>query len=461
MERYSGEQHCAMRKLERSILEKRGVRSDALWTQPRIYNSWLKHIPLFLDTWALMRSQYWLREDIRALQSRRLRELLRDAATIPFWNRQLQGLTADIAEDPIAVLRTLPIFSKKDFAGKPLEEVARPDLMPRSNTDHTSGSTGIPFHFHHDWGASLRSSAVTERIFRTATGKRYPIVYMRARERYGFTFYRHVWFFLRGFNSIQHRLDDLKRLGEKLKHGFILYGYTSWVVELARLMEHAGMRLPLRAVMVAGEHLLPQDKALIERVMDAELFTFYASREVGFLGYECEHRNMHVSEEWALLEVVDADGKLVPPGAEGRIVVTMFENRVMPFIRYDIGDIGSLSEEPCPCGRTLKTLSFKGRTVELIQLDDNRVVSLLDIAYALGTYRDSVRQYQIVQNGPMSFVFKVVVGPTFAANQEYLESLMVRMIHPRVRITWEIVESVPASTSGKAAYFVRDFTYRA
>ncbi len=443
---------------DEEVLLKRGWRGDGIWTNPVMYKSFLKLIPFYFDTRALMRSQYWPRVQIERLQDGLLRTLFKDAVRVPFWKEIFDSAHITDSMTPKEVLARLPITSKKELTEKAREYITDVSLLSRSDPDHTSGSTGKPFHFYQDWHASLRSFAITERIFRT-TGRRFPIVYMRARERNGFTFFRHIWFYVRGFNSIQYRIDDLRLLGRRLRSGFILYGYTSWVLELAKQMERLNITLPIRVAMVAGEHLTEPDRAYIERVLGVELFTLYASREVGFLGYECEKHHMHLSEEWAYVEIVDEKGVPLPTGQEGRIIVTTFDNRVMPFIRYDIGDIGALSDSVCPCGRTLRTLAFKGRTVEFIELEDGRVVSLLDIAYSLGSYRDAVRQYQIIQRGKLSFVIKIVPGPLFDANKEYLETLMVRLIHPRAHVLLEITEEIPEAKSGKAVYFVRDFEH--
>jgi phenylacetate-CoA ligase len=252
-------------------------------------------------------------------------------------------------------------------------------------------------------------------------------------------------------------MDDFRQFGRRFPKGFILYGYTSWVLEVVREMEKFRMDLPIRAVVVAGEHLTVSDRRYIERITKTKLFTLYASREVGFLGFECEFHNMHINEEWAFVEIVDDRGLPLPSGQEGRIVVTTFDNRVMPFIRYDIGDVGVISDMPCACDRKLRTITFLGRAAERIELEDGRVVSLLDIAYALGSYKDSVRQYQIIQTSKISFTIRIVPGPLFGSNKENLDSLMVRMLHPRVQLQWEFVESIVEAKSGKAVYFVRDF----
>lgn len=444
------------------ILQKKGLRSDRFWTHPLVYRSFLKLIPLFFDTWALMKSQYWSRERIERLRDQRLGQLFTYARRVTYWNALLSVVPE--TSSPLQMLESLPITSKRELIQSRPEDIADYAQKERSDPDHTSGSTGIPFNFFQDWHASLRSFAITERVFRSTDaprwpiGRRAPIVYMRARERNGFTFYRHIWFFMRSYSAVQNRMDDIASLGKKLKRGFILYGYTSWVVELVRQMEKRNMSLPFRSLMVAGEHLTEHDREYIERTTGVELYTLYASRETGFLGYECKLHSMHISEEWAYLEIVDEAGRVLPDGSEGRILVTTFDNEIMPFIRYEIGDVGIISSEPCACGRTLKTLTFKGRTSELIELDDNRTVSLLDVAYSMGHVKDAVRQYQLIQTSSSTFTIKVVAGPLFKKKRDDLEQILVRLMHPNIRISWEVVDDIPAAKSGKAQYYIRDFT---
>lgn len=440
------------------ILLKKWWRADAIWTMPIVYKSFLRLIPLYFDTRALMKSQYWTRARLERLQEERLSELFRNASLVPYWRDTFSRLGIQKSMPPRHILANLPVTTKKGLSEHINTYTADERVFARSNKDHTSGSTGRPFHFYLDWRSSLRSYALTERIFRTAAhNRRYPIVYMRARERLGFSFYKHIWFFVRGYNSMHYRVEDLIALSRRLSRGFILYGYTSWVLEMTRQIEKAGAALPIKAVMVAGEHFRETDRDYIEHVTHAEVFSLYASREVGFLGFECEKHAMHVSEEWAYIEIVDQHDEPLPVGQEGRIVVTTFDNEVMPFIRYEIGDIGALSDTPCTCGRTLRTLRFKGRTMELIDVADGRTVSLMDISYILGRYRKAVLQFQIIQKSLLSFIVRVVPGPGFTPHKKFfLEMLLIRLLHPKTQITWDIVESIPEAKSGKAVYFIRD-----
>ena len=200
-----------------------------------------------------------------------------------------------------------------------------------------------------------------------------------------------------------------------------------------------------------------QDEQYIKQVTGVDLFTFYASREAGFLAYECEHHKLHLAEEWAYFEVVDSEGRPVSDGTEGQLLVTPFDNRIMPFIRYSLGDRGIIHAEQCICGRTLRTITFRGRTAEIIELEDERTVSLLDLAANMDWYWNTVRQFQIIQRSKNEFLLKVIPGPRYEEGRSDLEAALVRLMHPRVVITWEVVEIIPEAKSGKAAYFLRDF----
>ena len=62
------------------------------------------------------------------------------------------------------------------------------------------------------------------------------------------------------------------------------------------------------------------------------------------------------------MEIVDRDGKALPPGEAGEIVVTHLATRDFPFIRYRTGDVAVLDERRCPCGRGLPLLKdIQGR----------------------------------------------------------------------------------------------------
>ncbi len=70
---------------------------------------------------------------------------------------------------------------------------------------------------------------------------------------------------------------------------------------------------------------------------------------------DCEARcGLHIFEDHYLPEIVDPQtGEVLPPGAEGELVLTTLDKMAMPLLRYRTHDITSLHYDQCACGRTI------------------------------------------------------------------------------------------------------------
>jgi len=121
----------------------------------------------------------------------------------------------------------------------------------------------------------------------------------------------------------------------------------------------------LRGIFTASETLLPSERDRIENTFGKKLFNWYGMTEPAVIITECEqHEGMHVNWEYGYPELVSSDD--LEPN-EFRLVTTSFHNPVMPFIRYDTGDIVRLYETPqtCACGRNIPLVhSIFGRKAE-------------------------------------------------------------------------------------------------
>src|SRR5205823_8866489 len=55
------------------------------------------------------------------------------------------------------------------------------------------------------------------------------------------------------------------------------------------------------------------------------------------------------------------------PGREGELVLTTLTKRALPLVRYRTGDITTLSDAPCPCGRTsMRMARVRGRSDDML-----------------------------------------------------------------------------------------------
>lgn len=95
----------------------------------------------------------------------------------------------------------------------------------------------------------------------------------------------------------------------------------------------------------------------------------YGTAECGNLGYECEAQNgLHIPED-ALVQICDINsGQPLPHGEVGEVVVTLFAKEYA-LIRFGTGDLSSIQDEPCPCGRAaLRLTGWQGRIGDAVKV---------------------------------------------------------------------------------------------
>ena len=415
-----------------------------------LYRSPLTSIPAFLDVHALLKSQYWSQKKLGELQDKHIEKLLFHASKIPSWKNFIRDKTYNRE-----ALQKLPVTSRRSFDKVPTSEYTDAALLKQSIFGRTSGTTGRPFEFYHDRIFELFAHAITERTYIVAGGgKAYPVISARTRNHTGSGIRNYHHFHVKSFANLKHRIPDLLTALERHRRGVILAGYSSWISEMTRLMQETSIPKNLRGISIGGEEMDEQKRAWVESTLGAKIFSVYAMSEGVRLAFECEHRSFHINEEWAYLEILDDQDLPVPEGKEGRIVVTVFSNFVMPFIRYDSGDRGIISSKPCACGRTLRTITFRGRQVMLIAFSDGRTVSYFDIAPAFSLYPGAINEYRLQRTSEFEFTAHVIPGKDFEKKKQIMEDHVTRMLHPKAVLSWNVVSSLEKGATGKSIYYV-------
>jgi phenylacetate-CoA ligase len=95
----------------------------------------------------------------------------------------------------------------------------------------------------------------------------------------------------------------------------------------------------------------------------------YGTADVGCVAYECPETNgMHIHVD-AIVEIVDpGTGEVLPNGEPGEVVVTK-KNMIYPLVRFGTGDLSSIDDTVCPCGRTSPRLTrIMGRVDQLTKV---------------------------------------------------------------------------------------------
>jgi phenylacetate-CoA ligase len=155
-----------------------------------------------------------------------------------------------------------------------------------------------------------------------------------------------------------------------------------------------------------------------------------------------------------VLEIV-RDGKPVPPGEEGELVVTVLANRTHPFLRYNLRDIGRLSTEPCSCGRSFPVLStISGRADDLIVLADGRRRTALDALVRIGRFDGAMRHFQFRQVGIDRFELLIVPSARFGDVDAEGVARAAGSALEGAEIEVRLVDAIPQDRSGKLRAFV-------
>ncbi len=256
--------------------------------------------------------------------------------------------------------------------------------------------------------------------------------------------------------STEQQADWLQRMDPDylLTHPTVLHALAAYCLD-------RGISLPrLRQVQTISEILRPGTRALCDQAWGVSVVDLYSAREAGYLALQCpEHEHYHVQGESVLLEVVGPDGVPVPPGAEGRVVVTPLHNFAMPLIRYEIGDFAEAGP-PCPCGRGLPVLTrILGRAQNMLRLPEGRRVwPLLSSSDLAGLLRIApIRQYQFVQKSLEKIEFRLVADRPIAGSEEsdLRAFLQDRFGHP-FEIDIVRLDRIPRGTTDKYQDFVSE-----
>ncbi|OJU80531.1 MAG: phenylacetate--CoA ligase [Solirubrobacterales bacterium 70-9] len=105
----------------------------------------------------------------------------------------------------------------------------------------------------------------------------------------------------------------------------------------------------------------------------------------------------HLNEDHFLAEIVDPEtGAPLGPGEEGVLVITTLTKQALPLVRYWTGDITSLDETPCACGRTLARMAtIAGRTDDMLIVRGVNVYPT-QVATLLGEVAGLTSNYRLV-----------------------------------------------------------------
>ncbi len=413
-------------------------------------------------------SQWWPHEKIAELQNRRLGQLIQYAYdNVPYYRRLFKenNLNPQDIQNSQDLVK-LPILTRPIIKSN-FEEMLAPNFPVKERIKLCTGGTlGQPLTFYTTLSDHIDTSfALNQRIFSDIGFElgdknvtlfiKWPYDSMKERllQTTSIFFQRRLSFDVRKMPA-----DTMLPIAGKIarfRPKFIL-GYPSAIEQLARcVLTEKKWEISPKGIITNSEQLYDYQRDLFRRAFSCDTYDFYCSREQHVIATECrEHSGHHIAAESVVLEILNDKGNPVHPGEEGRIVITNLHNYAMPFIRYEIGDIGVYSDKTCRCGRGLPLLaSIKGRMHDTIVTRSGRVIPGIYLAERVFANLD-VNQYQIVQETYEKVVVKVVLPPGYPERRVgELNSSIIAEFSPvlgdEIEISIEVVDQIPLSPAGK------------
>jgi phenylacetate-CoA ligase len=366
----------------------------------------------------LLQNQWKPYPELLAQQEAALRAMIRFSwEQVPYYRRLFRQLNLDPTDiRTVQDLRKLPVLTK-DTIRQHWGEFTPANLASQKyHDDVTSGTSGTPFPFRLSTHVRFLGAALGYRGWGYAgyePGDSMVHLWGQVEKS---PLRRALLQISRNIRQISvmemddRHMEEIVQTLNATRPAFIR-AIPSGIYFLACWMSLHGKSVPpARAIFTTTEKLYPQERARVEEVFGARIYDGYGLYDGGLSAFECpEHAGLHVDTERSILEVVDSGGNPQETGC-GRILATSLHNHALPFLRYETGDMGEISDETCACGRGARLLTeVMGRSFDYVVTPEGKYVAAgYFMMFFWKTWKE-IREYQIVQDRPETLVCNLVV----------------------------------------------------
>ncbi|MCP3928435.1 MAG: phenylacetate--CoA ligase family protein [Bacteroidetes bacterium] len=409
--------------------------------------------------------QWSSRDEIEYFQIERLREIIKHASLyVPFYKEYMKNEGIHYSDiKTINDLRCFPVIRKSQMKLSPhmfISKKKQPTFL-----GHTSGTTGSPFNISYSQNVGT-AMAVCDWRHMHACGRnrkdRIAVFLGRVIVPLNQSkppFWRHnyvhneVWFssfHLKDLN-MEAYIKEIKRLCI----GYIK-AYPSTAYILAKFCLKKKQKLQMKGVLTSSETLHDHQRAIIEEAFSCRVYDYYGHAERAIFATECDqHDGLHVNEDFGIIECLDKNNLPVRSGETGVLVGTSLFNFVMPFIRYETGDLSNFIESSCSCKRSFKKINaVTTKAEDIIKTPDGRMVSPSILTHPFKPI-DTIKESQIIQKKLDQIIVKLVVNSHFSsAHQNLLENGLRERLGDKIRVSIIKTDFIEREKSGKFRWVI-------
>lgn len=406
---------------------------------------------------------------LREYQLKKLQHLVNYAyRNVPYYRKEWKSVGLEPADiQTLKDFHRIPVMTKakmRDYADELLSSEAKTKKLIRSGT---GGTTDSPIILYYDYSRARMKEAEMRYFrewFRWEIADKVAYLWGAPQDipNIESTRYKiinrltHNTLFL--FSSLMNEAI-MKEFIEKLNRfrPDILQGYSNPVFILANhiLESHDRVHSP-KSIVLTAEPCLPHQRKVIEAAFNSEVFTFYGCREGGYVGCECDrHTGYHINCSSIYMEFLTEEGPAVP-GQLGNIVFTDLYNFDMPFIRYQIGDLGIPTDTVCSCGSQLPMMEFfAGRETDVFVTPQGDFVPGVSLCDRIIEECRGIEQLQFIQNKADELIVRIVKGRGYSSSDMMqLDARLHNYFQDKLTIVKEYVNDIPKEKSGKTRFCI-------
>jgi phenylacetate-CoA ligase len=402
-----------------------------------------------VKAYKLFKNQWKSPEQIKRIQNEKLRRLIKHSyEKVPYYRQLFDSLNLK-PEDVQSTddLIKLPITTREALHKLPLEQrVAKNIDIKKCRIDKTSGTTSVPFPIYRTHREALLDGIIEIRTFSAFGAKFWHKMAQLSGEKNiaekRSIFHHHcIWRSWR-ISTWEPIESWINKIQQWKPH--IIWGYVTTLQVLAEeIIKKEIKNINPSLVISSGGVLFQETRDIISSAFNTRVFDFYASWEAGSIAWECPIcEGYHINSDMVVLELLK-DGKPVPQGQEGEVVITNLNNYAMPSIRYRQLDIAILSEKEPLCERPFPLLkTINGRLGDYIILPSGKKVTPHLFARIM-SLTPGIAQFKFVQERIDLITIEIVPLKDFnQLRSNALEKELRKLVGDDMKIEISLVQEI-------------------
>ncbi len=241
--------------------------------------------------------------------------------------------------------------------------------------------------------------------------------------------------------------DYIKKIETYQPH--LLEALPLYLFQFAKHLTRNGFPPPNVGVITPfGGSMTSYMKEVIKKGFGCDVYDTYGCSETGFVACDCEkHEGLHLFMDLYYIEIC-RNGKLVSPGELGKVYITDLENRAMPWIRYEVGDVGRYFVDDHGCGRSAIRLQVEGRVEDTIANSKGELFAsdqVFDFFHGLG----GIDNFQLTEKSRGHFELLCVPDHGASLHKEKIAHEFKNFFDPDASVKIYAVKTIKAEDGGK------------